>query len=234
MNPPLARVRWKPCWRLVASRFPPTGLFDRVSAPEDLDAVYAVESLTNDRLRQEAGELSLVPPAERVSGPGTTPIMAAFTHLNPVGSRFTDGSYGVYYAARSLATAIAETRYHRARFLAATQQPPVETDMRAYASNIDARLHDIRGGKGVTAAVYDPDPARYGAGQALARTLRDSGSNGLVYDSVRDPGGQCVAVFRPRVLSPVTQGPHFCYVWDGAAISAIYEKRHWEPGGATR
>ena len=31
--------------------------------------------------------------------------MAAFTHLNPEGSRFSDGSYGVYYAAHTLATA---------------------------------------------------------------------------------------------------------------------------------
>ncbi len=36
-------------------------------------------------------------------------VMAPFTHLNPKGSRFSDGSYGVYYAAKRLSTAIAET-----------------------------------------------------------------------------------------------------------------------------
>jgi hypothetical protein len=52
--------------------------------------------MTNPRLREEAGNLTLVPLEDRVSGPGTTPIMAAFTHLNPEGSRFSGGSFGVY------------------------------------------------------------------------------------------------------------------------------------------
>ncbi|MEX2482770.1 MAG: RES family NAD+ phosphorylase [Gammaproteobacteria bacterium] len=229
MSPPLARVRWAPCWRLVSSRFPPAALFDRVSDPEDLDAVFYIEGLTNDRLREEAGDLSRVSPQDRIAGPGSTPVMAAFTHLNPEGSRFTDGSYGVYYGAYSIDTAIAETRFHRERFLAMTDEPPLEIDMRAYASDINADLHDVRGAHKAMPEIYDPDPSRYGPAQALASRLRGAGSNGIVYDSVRDPGGQCLAIFRPLVLSPVTQGPHFCYVWDGQAIIDVYEKRRYEP-----
>lgn len=229
MNPPLARVNWTPCWRLVPSRFPPAGLFDRVSEPDDLEGVFYIESLTNDRLRDEAGELALVPPEDRIAGFGTTPIMAAFTHRNPEGSRFTNGAYGVYYAAHTLDTAIAETRFHRARFLAMTDEPPIEIDMRAYGSDIDAELHDVRGAQAAMPEIYGLEPARYGPAQALASRLRAGGSNGIVYDSVRDPGGQCVAIFRPRVLSPVTQGPHFCYVWDGKAIVDVYEKRTYRP-----
>src|SRR5205823_14207484 len=86
------RTRWRPSHRTVPSRFPPVGLFVRVAAPEDLEAVFALEAMTNDRLREEAGELPLVAKEDRISGPGTTPIMAAFTHLNPEGSRFSDGS----------------------------------------------------------------------------------------------------------------------------------------------
>lgn len=229
MIPSLSRVAWQPSWRLVSSRFPPVGLFDRVTDPADLDAVFHIENLTNDRLREEAGDISLVPPDDRIAGDGTSPIMAAFTHLDPEGSRFTDGAYGVYYAAQAMDTAIAETRFHRQRFLGMTAEPPLEIDMRAYASDIDSDMHDIRGGQGTWAGVYDPDPGRYGAGQVLARGLRAKGANGIVYDSVRDAGGQCVAVFRPPVLSPVTQGPHFCYVWDGKAIVDVYEKRSYAP-----
>ena len=231
MTPPLARVTWTPCWRLVSSRFPPVGLFDRVSAPEDVEAVFYIESLTNDRLREEAGELALVPPEDRITGPGTTPVMAAFTHRNPEGSRFTDGSYGVYYAAHVIDAAIAETRFHRERFLAMTDEPPIEIDMRAYAADLDADLHDARGAQESMPEIYDPDPSRYGPAQALAARLRSEGANGIVYDSVRDPGGQCVAIFRPPVLSHATQGPHFCYVWDGQAIVDVYEKRRYEPEG---
>lgn len=227
MTPERNRIRWKSSWRLVPSRFPPVGLFDRVSSAEDLDVVQAIEGLTNDRLREELGALHLVPEEERVYGPGTTPIMAAFTHLNPEGSRFTDGRYGVYYAAKTIDTAIAETLYHRARFLAATQEPPIEIDMRSYASHIDARLHDIRDLQENLPAIYDPAPAHYGSAQAFAKELRGNGSNGIVYSSVRDPGGECVAIFRPTVLKPVVQGKHYCYVWDGSRMIDVYVKTEY-------
>lgn len=222
--PPISHINWAPCWRLVPSRFPPAGLFDRVADPEDLDIVFAIEALTNDRLRDGTGEISLVPPGERISGPGTTPIMAAFTHLNPEGSRFTDGTYGVYYAANTIDTAIAETRFHRALFLSATKEPPIEIDMRSYASDLNTGLHDIRKLHTHMPEIYTPDPNRYIHAQSMARDLRNTGSNGIVYDSVRFPGGECAAIFRPRLLSPVQQGSHYCYVWNGQEITHIYKK----------
>jgi len=221
---PISHVDWQPCWRLVSSRFPPVGLFDRVADPDDLEIVYAIEGLTNDRLLDEAGDINLVKPEDRISGSGTTPIMAAFTHLNPEGSRFTDGSYGVYYAGNTINTAIAETQYHRALFLAATCQPPTEIDMRSYASDLSADLHDIRLRQPSLPKIYNPDPSHYADAQALAKALRNTGSNGIVYSSVRMPGGECVAVFRPCVLSSTKQGPHFCYVWDGYKITNVYKK----------
>lgn len=228
MTPEIKRVRWKPSWRLVPSRFPPVGLFDRVASTEDMEIVMDIEGLTNDRLREELGEISLVPEEDRVYGPGTTPIMAAFTHLDPLGSRFTDGSYGVYYAGNTIQTAVAETRFHRERFLNATHEPPIEIDMRSYASNIDARLHDIRGLQAKLPKIYDPNPAHYGIPQAFAKELRDAGSNGITHSSVRDQGGECIAVFRPRLLQPIVQGVHYCYVWDGTRITDVYIKTEFQ------
>ena len=224
MTPKTSKVCWKPSWRLVSSRFPPAGLFDRVSNAQDLDIIMAIEDLTNDRLRQELGDLSIVPEEDRVFGQGTTPIMAAFTHLNPLGSRFTDGRYGVYYAAKTIHTAVAETRFHRERFLAATNEPPIEIDMRSYASDIETDLHDIRGMQTALPEVYDKNPANYAFAQSFAKQLREEDSNGITYSSVRDSGGECVAVFRPRLLNPVVQGPHHCYVWDGKQITNVYIK----------
>src|SRR3546814_20329988 len=97
-------------------------LFDKVADPADLEAVFQIEAMTNDRLRDEAGDLSLVPPEDRVAGPGTTPIMAAFTHLNTEGSRLKDGSYGVFYAGLTIATAIADNNPPPLHF------PPTNTD----------------------------------------------------------------------------------------------------------
>jgi hypothetical protein len=198
------------------------GLYDRVADPADLAAVFAVENLTNPRLREEAGDISLTSREDRLAGPGTTPIMAAFTHLNPDGSRFSNGTYGVYYAGRSLDTAIAETRFHRARFLARTREAPIEIEMRTYLADLDAELHDIRGHADFTAAC---DPDDYSAGQALGRELKAVNSCGIVYGSVRHPGGECAGVLRPPVLSNCRQGSHFGYVWDGTGISMVIEKK---------
>ena len=220
---PTSAVRWLPCYRIIPSRFPPINLFERVTDPADLETVLDIESMTNDRLRDEVGALNLVPPEDRISGPGTSPIMAAFTHLPPYGSRFTDGSFGVFYAGRTLDTAIAETKHHREAFLRATSEPRIELDMRVYAVDLDTMLHDIRGMKDTMAEVYDP--SSYAASQALAIEIRTSGSSGLAYDSVRKPDGECVAIFKPRVLSNCRQERHLTYVWDGSSISTVYEKR---------
>lgn len=220
---PKSRVEWRPCYRIVPSRFPPISLFEEVADPADLEAVYAIEALTNDRLREEVGQLSLVPPEDRVSGPGASVIMAAFTHLNSEGSRFSDGSFGVFYAASSIETAVAETSYHRALFMTRTREPAQELDMRVYAVDLDAMMHDIRSLRHEQPNLYDP--LNYGGSQLLATRLRNDGSEGIVYGSVRDPGGECAAVFRPRLLANARQERHLCYVWDGREIVTIFEKR---------
>jgi hypothetical protein len=217
------RIAWHPGWRIVPSRFPPIDLFERVADPADWSALIALESLTNDRIRDEVGDISLVPAAERISGPGASVIMAAFTHPNPDGSRFSDGSFGVFYAGADLATAIAETKHHRARFMRMTSQPRMELDMRVYAVDLDGELHDLRGRRTELPLIYDPDD--YTAGQLLAVRLRAEGSSGVVYDSIRHTDGTCAAVFRPRCLTNPRQERHLCYVWDGRAIGMVYEKR---------
>jgi hypothetical protein len=46
----------------------------------------------------------------------------------------------------------------------------------------------------------EPVPQCYAGSQALARGLLQKGSNGLVYPSVRYPGAQCIACFRPALV----------------------------------
>ncbi len=224
--PPLAATGFD-VYRIVSSRFPPVSLFDRITKRGDLEAVFAIEAMTNDRLRQEVGDVSLVPVEDRVVGSGSTPIMAAFTHLNPDGGRFTDSTYGAFYGGLTIDTAIAETKYHREEFLAATEADrPIDIDMRVYLTRLDGELHDFR--EGAPAAIHDPD--HYGASQAFGRRLRSEGSNGIIFNSVRDEGGTCVAVFRPRLLSGCRQERHLTYQWDGARIWNIFEKRELVTG----
>lgn len=214
--PPVSQVQWAPAHRIVSSRFPPVGLFDEIADPADLEALYEIDGLTNPRLRQEMGMIRLVPAGRRVAGPGTTPIMAAFTHPNPEGSRFSPGAFGVYYAAFQRETAIQETVHHRTRFLAMTREVPCRIEMRAYVGDIAAPLYDIRGG---WPALHDP--SSYVASQRSAVQWRNQGSDGILYDSVRHPGGLCVALFYPDLAAPVQQAAHLSYHWDGTRITHV-------------
>jgi hypothetical protein len=220
--PPIERrVRWQEAHRILPSRYPPIQLFERLTDnPAEWEILADIESLTNPRIRDEIGEIRLVPAAERVSGPGASWVMASFTHVNPQGSRFSDGSYGVYYAARELATGIAETVYHLGRFYAATADPPHAEAMRVLVGRLDATCHDLRGDGG-WGAVLDPDD--YAPSRALGRSLRAAGSNGMVYPSVRRVDGQCLAAFRPKAVGPPIQARHLQYFWDGERISRYFD-----------
>ena len=180
MTPRVARVDWKACWRVLPGRFPPIQLFERIADPADLEAVLEVESLTNPRVRDEVGDVQRVPSEERVGGPGTSVVMGAFTHVNPEGSRFSDGTYGVFYAGRELDTAVMESRYQQELFLRATAQGPMELDMRASGVDLAGDLHDLSGRQSDYADIHAEND--YRASRRLAAALREDGSNGLVYD----------------------------------------------------
>ena len=57
---PVRRVTWRPSYRLIPSRYPTVGLYDAIADPADLDVVFAIEALTNPRIRDELGEITLV------------------------------------------------------------------------------------------------------------------------------------------------------------------------------
>jgi hypothetical protein len=216
-----APLDWSPAYRVIPTRFPAVNLFDRVASPEDFDALYALEAMTNDRLRTEVGELDLVPREERRFGPGYGPIMAALTHLNPLGSRFSDGTYGVFYCARSRVTAIAETRYHTARFLEATAEPPMRQQMRLYTVVAQGEVVDLRGDPKLDLAVLSPDD--YLAGQSLGRAVREAGAPGIAYPSVRDTEGECLAAFRTTLLRDCHHAAYLEYNWNGTSVDMVFE-----------
>jgi hypothetical protein len=209
---------WDSAYRVISSSFPPITLFEDILDPAELQMAYALESLTNDRLAEEVGLISRVAPEDRVSGHGSTPVMAAFTHIGKV-SRFTDGTFGLYYAASSQSAAIAETSFHQERFLAATNEPDVELTMRTYVNKVVKPMHDIRAG---FAHLHDPDPANYSSAQAFAKKLREEKSWGLLYNSVRASGHECIAAFRPPAVSIPVQGKHIRYVWEARSQKIGY------------
>jgi RES domain-containing protein len=219
------RVKWPEAWRIIASRYPPINLFERVSTnPQVWEVLIELEQLTNPRIRDEVGEIHLVPPERRVSGPNSSWVMAPFTHVNVRGSRFSNGTYGVYYAARQLETAIRETAHHFARFAFDSDDPPRRENMRVLLGSIDHTFDDIFTlNEATKTAILDKDS--YAHSRPFGADRRDKGSDGLLYPSVRHRGGQCVAAFWPDVISVPIQERHLSYEWDGQRIVRYFDYR---------
>ena len=217
---PISRVEWARAVRIIRSAFPPIDLFEDIADPSDWPLLISAEQKTNPRLAATIGSLDLVPEQRRVGGAGASYLMAPFTHVSPDRpSRFADGSFGALYAANAFETALFETIHHHSRFMARTAEKSGWTSQfREIAMRVRCDLHDLRGVEDA-GAVLDPDSHQ--ASQDLARRLRAAGSDGLVYPSVRHPGGQCVALFYPDCASDATQARHLDYHWDGARVDLV-------------
>lgn len=217
MTVPVRRVSWPRTVRIIRTIHPPIDLFEDIADPADWEALASAEAKLNPRVRGSIGDLSKVPPARRVGGPGASWVMAPFVHCSPRRpGRFSDGRFGLYYAGDRTEVAIAETIHHHARFMRATAEAPGWTSQfRELIGAIDAELDDLAG----RADLLDPDD--YAAAQAFAAERRAAGSNGLTWPSVRYPGGHCIGVFWPDLVPIPTQGAAYAYHWNGTAVDFV-------------
>lgn len=216
LSVPTQRLRWQPCWRVIPTRLPRVSLYSRIAPPQDFAALDRLEAETNERVRLQRDAPALqtfrTPTAADI-------ILAPFAHPNPSGSRFSDGSYGVLYAGRTLATAVAETRYHRERFMRATAEPEMYLPMSSYRLDARGTFHDIRAMRAQLKEVYSA--TSYARAQPFASRLRAEGSIGIVYASVRHEGGECVAGFSPLNFSHSRRRRELLYLWDGNTITDV-------------
>ncbi len=219
-DPRTVRVRWAKTHRIIRSRFPPIDLFEDIADPADWNAIMSAEAKTNPRVAKSVGMLDLVPPDRCVAGVGASWAMAPFTHVSvnrP--SRFSDGTYGLYYAGDRLEVALFETIHHHQIFMAATGEAPGWTsEFRELVGRLDAELHDVTDVDRF-ADLYDPFD--HAAPQRFGMRLRGDNSNGLLYRSVRYPDGLAVAIFWPDIAGIPKQGQHFSYYWDGMRVSHV-------------
>jgi RES domain-containing protein len=205
--------------RLINSRYPTIGVFDEFADNErELRIAFELEQATNPRLNHTMGALSFLPEGSLLEGPTASLGMAAFIHADDNGSRFNDGKLGAWYAALDSETAIAETLYHNDRRLRASADGfPNRIQLRELIVIINSRLLDIRGAQNTHPDLYHID--NYRASQSFANSVRwplqDPGEDGIVFDSLRNKGGQNICMFRPQALPlPILQGDHYQYEWD--------------------
>lgn len=135
-------------------------------------------------------------------------------------SRFSDGSFGVWYGCDSVETSVRETAYHWFNGLlcdAGFEHEDVVAERRVYRVACDAALVDLR-----SALVRHPGLAHktdYAPAQAVGARLHHEGHPGLVTTSVRHAAGHNYVVLNANVLSNPRHHLYLSYRLTGGQIA---------------
>ncbi|HZP07481.1 MAG TPA: RES family NAD+ phosphorylase [Terracidiphilus sp.] len=210
--PPVQEFRQSGMHRLIPSRYSETGtVLEDVTTSEAMLADAArLDAATNERIHGELNGLSGISSYELVYGvPNSHIVRAAFLHPGPFGARFNDATRGAWYAAKKVETSIAEVAYHKAKRLSEMvvpgmpgERPDAEVsyydDWRA---DFHAPFHALEPAEQYADFLQpEPVPQCYQPSQQLAKQLLAQQSNGILYPSVRQKSGQCIACFRPALV----------------------------------
>ena len=222
LRPRLTLLRQNDTCRLIPSRF--ADMEESVLAPladgdDVLRDLFDLDNATNDRLRGESGLLPGIGMDELVFGvPNFRIINAAFTYARPEGSRFNDGDRDAWYCGFDAETSLAEVIFHKTVEYAEIDRFDDSVTYQCLLADFSASFHDVRG-----IAAYEDclDPGSYVASQALANELLDGGSMGVIYPSVRHPGGTCLACFRPALVGNVRKAQTYRLTWAGSPHPAV-------------
>jgi len=139
-------------------------------------------------------------------------------------SRFSDGTYGVWYGSDSVETTVYESAYHWYRGLlsdAGFERTSVVAERKVYSVTCSAALLDFR-----KSAEDNPDllhPRDYSFCQSLGVRIHREGHPGLLTQSVRRPAGANVAIFKPNILSNPRHNCQLTYRLEGDQI--VVEKQ---------
>lgn len=191
-------------YRNFASLRRSRNLFHRIADDAtDVDAAINAEMRTRDR-RQPA---LIHRPFERWYGV----IGFPFDHRRWGASRFTDGSFGIWYGSRSVETTVAETAHHFAAELIARGQHrhdrPIIRERCVMTAYVDALLFNLCGKQAEFPALVATDS--YDFTQHVGRAVHDGHHPGLLAPSARRDGGVNVDVFSPDYLSNPRD---YCYL----------------------
>lgn len=204
--------------RIISAELDAIQFFERLTPGADVDALLAILSLTSPALADVVGDPTLVPDGDRAYGPGAGWVMPAFTRrVRP--SRFTDGRFGVWYAAWDVETAMAETTYHTAQRLQETGEPAQDVAMQVLTADLAGFAAPLTmAPEPLRSALHDP--LSYATSQVAGNYLRDRGTEVIVYESVRRPGSFCAGVLRPRAVGRCQRTGFVTYRWDGTRLVA--------------
>jgi RES domain-containing protein len=208
--------------RLVAAARLRDPILLKLVGKADLGALEEIEAGTSGRLRAEKSGSSRLDSRELVYGiPEADLINAAFSHWLPRSlNRFNGPGRGAWYAALELETCVAEVSFHMERELASISDFNAAVDYAEMFASFIGDFVDLRDVKPRPAFLH-PNPSRsYKAGNILADSVRAAGHYGIVYPSLRRPGGTCLVALVPHAVQSVTHGRVIRLTWSGSPGAA--------------
>ena len=211
-------------FRLIPSNYPTIDIFDDVSNQEEFEALYQLQALTNPRLANEVGDMSLLDHKEIPfhCERGRSYAIAAFTHINRDGSRFADGDHGMLYIGNSEKTATKEVQFHQAKYwcnVTGLKYDRIIFRTLKFTFN-DSSCVDITD-KLMSDSIYDPDNYLTAQKFGLKVYMNRAETTGIKYNSVRSDNGVCWALSTPYVVHDVIQCSHTEMVWNGNEIKHV-------------
>ena len=189
--------------RLIPAVYAEESVLETLSLPSDvISSLTELDAATNERKLAEHAGNSAIGPGELLYGvPEAHIVNAAFTHPGPQGGRFNDARRGAWYAGIDLDTSVREVGYHKRIFLKDARIPErLSFSYQDFLADFSGPFHSLDDSEREKCLEPAPVPLCYAASQALANSLLYSGSAGIVYPSVRHPGGTCIACFRPALV----------------------------------
>jgi hypothetical protein len=185
---------------------------------DEIAALAEIEGATSNRLLAQMRGAGEVQSYELVYGvPHAVFINASFAYAKPrEPNRYNGANRGAWYAATEIETSLAEVRHHLTEMLAATGVYEAVVEYAELHASFAGEFLDLRQHR--DHASLNPDKALgYPAGNALADAARAKGLNGIIYPSVRNPGGTCIAALFPHAVQSVAQGDVYRMTWSGKA-----------------
>lgn len=200
--------------RLIPSKFGDSVLTRIADDDDHLQDIFALDDLTNNRLKAERGLLPGISPLELVYGfRHYRVINAAFCLASPLGGRFNSPERGAWYASFEEKGALTEVIFHKQLQLDEINYYHDDEEYTLYYADFNGSYHDIRNQK-----IFSPclDPDSYIESQKLALTLLSNESAGVIYPSVRREATTNIVCFRPALVNNVRQGKNIFLEWNGS------------------
>ncbi len=216
MSTAIAKVRWNSCWKIVPKQIPASKLLNSICKSTEIDTIVKLEAMTGLKFNYNAEEILSVGPKNKKYNAKSAVVEAITSFLNPLGGRFTDGSYGVIHIFKTLETAICETKTSFEAFLNGIQVDKFKIEMDAYALDIKGSFHDIRGQAENLPYLYLEDDNEYSS--AFAKSLWKSGSEGIIFDSFVNRS-ECIALFNSARIANVRMEKELSFNWNGKKFS---------------